>query len=132
MVRNLEIIVNDDNGVAVTGASVTVEEHIPTGTVIGILVDGDGNPIADKTIALLTEDFDILPQETDDIPFGTSQNDGSFDLMMGDGSYDIPYGNYYLTAWEYVETTSDMKKIGSQNVTIDEAEENFTFTIGGV
>lgn len=127
-VRILEITVNDGDGVAVTGATVTVETHIPTGTVTGTLVDNDGNPIADKTIALLIEDLDILPQDTEDIPFGTSQNDGSFDLMINYDSYDIPYGDYYLTAWEY---DHDMKKLGSQNVTIDEAEENFTFTIGG-
>ena len=98
------ITVSDGDGVAVSGATVSVEEKADTGTVTVTTVDSEQNPLEHSGVVLSTEPIDFSSQDdTGFVAYGLTGSDGTVTLNLWDitthqptQDTDVPYGTYYF------------------------------------
>ena len=123
---NLVISVVDGDGVAISGATVSVEEKAETGTVTVTCKDESENLLSNAMVVLLTENAE--PSPTNVVGVGITGEDGTTLLYEFDEQgrptqtvAEIPYGTYYLI--------SNKSPLLYGNTLVIDGDENVTITL---
>lgn len=126
---SLVINVVDGDGVAVSGATVSVEEKAETGTVTVTCQDSEENPVELAIIFLCdSNQMPIPPNDSNVVAYGFTESDGTATLTIWDKEThrptevtDIPFDDYYLFARDQeqlITYSGSLTVDGDEDVTI--------------
>lgn len=125
---NLVITVSDGDGVAVSGATVSIEEKAETGTVTVTCQDSESNLLENAYVGLLVEQGGLS------VAVGYTDNTGTVILEEADGqgeptgtTANVQFGTYYL----YAESNDTSLAYSTDEFVVDGDEEvTITLTSG--
>ena len=130
---NLVISVVDGDGVAVSGATVSVVPKSETGTVTVTCQDSEENPLNSCGVILSTSAWDWSnPDISTLVGIGKLSENGVYSInefteqfVVTDTPVDVEYGDYYLSALD-----NNTNNTYAGTLTVD-GDENITITLSG-